>query len=194
MRFPTNPFARYYGSPSLLESFRNGDPRVGLRWLAGHLAPTLGPRVVRKMDLLELRWPRERLGRFPRSADRGLIETGSQDKNAKVWDALTGRELVSFRDVEPGSAASRYRKLRSNRRSLDVAAARILRALPGHQGSILCVSWSPDRRRLATGSGDKTAKIWEATTGQELLTLSGHQGKVSSVAWSPGGQRLVRRQ
>ena len=33
--------------------------------------------------------------------------------------------------------------------------------------------------------------MWDADTGQEVLTLKGHTGPVSSVALSPDGQRIV---
>ena len=33
------------------------------------------------------------------------------------------------------------------------------------------MAWSPDGKRLATGSRDGTAKVWDAASGQELLTL-----------------------
>ena len=44
---------------------------------------------------------------------------------------------------------------------------------------------------MTAGSWDKTAKVWEAQTGQELITLKGHDGWVWSVAYSPDGQRIV---
>ena len=53
------------------------------------------------------------------------------------------------------------------------------------------MAWSPDGKRLATGSDDKTAKVWDAASGQELLTLRGHDRAVESVAWSPDGKRLA---
>ena len=57
--------------------------------------------------------------------------------------------------------------------------------------AIFSVSWSPDGRRLATGSDDHTVKIWEADTLQELLVLREHLDRVYSVAWSPDGRRLA---
>ena len=48
----------------------------------------------------------------------------------------------------------------------------------GHRSQVLSVSWSPDGTRLATGSEDGTAKVWDAAGGRELLTLKGHTGAV----------------
>jgi WD40 repeat protein len=45
--------------------------------------------------------------------------------------------------------------------------------------------------RLLTGSFDGTAKLWDAVTGQALLTLSGHTSGVYGVAFTPDGTRLV---
>ena len=42
-----------------------------------------------------------------------------------------------------------------------------------------------------TASSDKTAKVWDANTGQELFTLIGHGDTVFSVAYSPDGYRIV---
>ena len=70
----------------------------------------------------------------------------------------------------------------------DAETAKALLTLNGHSESGTPVAWSPDGKRLATGSDDKTAKVWDAASGQELLTLRGHTGAVYSVAWSPDGQ------
>jgi WD40 repeat protein/tRNA A-37 threonylcarbamoyl transferase component Bud32 len=61
----------------------------------------------------------------------------------------------------------------------------------GHRSEVLSVSWSPDGTRLATGSEDLTAKVWDAAGGREMFTLKGHTSAVSSVSWSPDGTRLA---
>jgi WD40 repeat protein len=66
-----------------------------------------------------------------------------------------------------------------------------LKALRGHTGPVLAVAYSPDGRRIVTGSADHTAKVWDAVSGQELLTLRGHGDSVKSVAFSPDGQRIL---
>jgi WD40 repeat protein len=53
------------------------------------------------------------------------------------------------------------------------------------------VSYSPDGKRIVSGSEDNTLKVWDAATGQETLTLTGHMGEVTSVAFSPDGTRIV---
>ena len=53
------------------------------------------------------------------------------------------------------------------------------------------MAFSPDGKRLASGSADGTVKVWDALTGQETLTLKGHNGRVASVAFSPDGQRIA---
>ena len=53
------------------------------------------------------------------------------------------------------------------------------------------MAFSPDGKRLASASWDKTVKVWDAATGQESLTLKGHTDGVMSVAFSPDGKRLA---
>src|ERR1039458_7435779 len=61
----------------------------------------------------------------------------------------------------------------------------------GHVDDVTSMTWSPDGKTLASGSGDHTVKLWDAGSGQLLRTLSGHAGHVWSVAWNPDGKTLA---
>jgi len=64
-------------------------------------------------------------------------------------------------------------------------------ALIGHTDRVYSAFFSRTGQRIVTGSFDKTARIWDATTGEELLRLRGHADRVTSAAFSHDGSRVV---
>lgn len=66
-------------------------------------------------------------------------------------------------------------------------ASRIRKVIRGHSGPIVSASVSPDGSRIVTASGDKTARLWDTSTGMLIATLSGHEKRVNSAVFSPDG-------
>jgi WD40 repeat protein/GTPase SAR1 family protein len=68
---------------------------------------------------------------------------------------------------------------------------KLLRTLEGHQNSVTSVAFDPQGQTLASGSYDRTAKLWDPQSGKLLRTLEGHQKSVFSVAFDPQGRTLA---
>lgn len=60
-----------------------------------------------------------------------------------------------------------------------------------HEAGVYCISCSHDGSVLASGSHDRTIKLWGLETRKEVSTLKGHHGPVTSVAFSPDGNVLA---
>jgi len=63
--------------------------------------------------------------------------------------------------------------------------------LTGHQDLVNCLAFSPDGKRLVSGSSDQTLKAWDLHTGLCLGTLTGHSAEVLAVAFSPIGDHIA---
>ena len=68
---------------------------------------------------------------------------------------------------------------------------KLVHTLRGHTGWVGRIAWSPDGRILASPSGDKTIRLWDAETGEHLRRLEGHTNRVIGVALTPDGLRAV---
>src|SRR6476661_7739738 len=66
-----------------------------------------------------------------------------------------------------------------------------LHTLTGHKNLIYSVAFSPNGEVVASGSDDKTIKLWGVKDGQEIVTLAGHTNLVYFVAFSPDGETLA---
>ncbi len=60
-----------------------------------------------------------------------------------------------------------------------------------HIAAVLNIAWSPDGKKIASASTDKTVQIWNATSKNPILIYRNHSKPVSALAWSPDGSRIV---
>jgi WD40 repeat protein len=65
------------------------------------------------------------------------------------------------------------------------------RALQGHGSDIYAVAFSPDGKRLASGSNDRSVRLWDVATGATLRAINAHREAVYAIAFSPDGRLLA---
>jgi len=127
------------------------------------------------------------------------IVSGSADKTVQVWDALTGKNAVTYEHdnfvrAVAWSPNATYLASAGRDHIVEVqnaATGGIVFAYHRYYRWINAVSWSPDSARLASASDDKTARLWDATTGAHVLIYRGHTAMVNTVAFSPDGKRVA---
>ena len=118
----------------------------------------------------------------------------------KVWDGITGADLITLRydGLSSGIAFSPDGgKIICGSRDGTVkvwnsATGTELMTLHGHAEAVTSVVFSPDGRRIVSGSRDRTAKVWDSITGNELLTLRNYSGLgLNSVIFSPDNKSIA---
>ena len=68
----------------------------------------------------------------------------------------------------------------------DIFTETPLHVCKAHKHWILCIAWSPDGRRLASGCKNGQVCVWDPATGNQIgHTLIGHRQWITWLAWQP---------
>ena len=129
---------------------------------------------------------------------RRLLVSPRFDK-VYVYDVAAGRAVHTYDAWDGGAlclavaprgqlSASSHSMASILLRPIDTGV--VTRQLLGHTGTVHDLDFSPDGARLASGSYDRTARIWDVAGGMVLHTLA-HESTVGQVRFVDGGARLA---
>ncbi len=153
--------------------------------------------------------------------DGRFIVSASNDKTIRAWDWPTGKTARVIRGEsgvgEEGKifamalspdgtrlavggwlakfTGGNHREVAAIR-LYDFATGKLLARLVGHENVVQALAFSPDGRRLVSGSQDKTAIVWDLAPGpgqppRLARRLKGHADHIYAVAFATGGRRVV---
>ena len=122
-----------------------------------------------------------------RATGRILVHDVSSGRLIRALEALGPVDAIEFDVTGAHAFVAEGRELVRRAR----ADGRIIARFPGHRDQVHSVHLGADERRVATASHDGTVHVWDATTGDDLLTLEASGEWMYAARFSPDGTRLA---
>lgn len=133
------------------------------------------------------------------SPDGNRIVSGSFDHTIRIWDITTDGHIRKLSEGRPDTIAfspnGKCIAFETNNSIYiwEVATNKQIGSpLVGHTSYVSSIAYSPDGKRIISGSSDHTIRIWDATTGKQIgEPMEGHTDTVACVAYSPDGKHII---
>ncbi|KAH6951190.1 WD40-repeat-containing domain protein [Ilyonectria sp. MPI-CAGE-AT-0026] len=117
----------------------------------------------------------------------GCLLASSAGPEITIWEVSTGKVLRRLPERNGRWPDEESKEEESEEEEQDEAPEKA----PGHSRAIDGLAFSLNSKFLASGSDDKTARIWDVKTGTTLAVLRYHTSHVNSVSFSDDGSRLA---
>ncbi|KAF3843994.1 hypothetical protein F7725_016042 [Dissostichus mawsoni] len=121
------------------------------------------------------------------SQDLNLIDKESDDVLERIMDEKTASELK----ILYGHSGPVYGISFSPDSLWATDHYQPLRIFSGHLADVTCTRFHPNSNYVATGSSDRTIRVWDVLTGNCVRIFTGHKGPIHSLAFSPNGKFLA---
>jgi U3 small nucleolar RNA-associated protein 13 len=131
---------------------------------------SLTESVVRCQSLTTLKAHDKDINSLDVAPNNRLLVSGSQDRTAKIYE-------IMYNEGSKHSAAR--------------GELKCIGTCKGHKRGVWTVKFSPTDRLVATGSGDKTVKLWNLDDFSCIKTFEGHTNSVLRVDFLPTGLQLA---
>ena len=133
------------------------------------------------------------------SPDSQRIATSGYTPAIKVWDALSGQQLISFADQMGGAFALAWKSdgariLSGNSNAVylwDAENGTMLAPYEGLYSAVIALKSSPDGHFFASGGQDNMVRVWDENQDMPITFYNGHSGEINDIAWSPDGKRIA---